>query len=157
MDNNSELSISNVIAAKNNGRLGTTIGHLNDHLNSMSIKKYPRGSHCYNNCQFCGTGTSNHCDKCGAFLCGFTKWGKGKVENKTCFIDYHDLHCFGLAKCDYKVSGKDVSKWSQPSEEERNANKEYIDSLLKNELPSQIEHAKDSIECTLIDNNIQIS
>ena len=80
-----------------------------------------------------------------------------KVENKTCFIDYHDLHCFGLAKCDYKVSGKDASKWSQPSEEERNANKEYIDSLLKNELPSQIEHANDSIECTLIENNIQIS
>jgi hypothetical protein len=59
---------------------------------------------------------------------------KGPNKGKSCFIDYHNDSCFGLARRDYQVLlGKSKSEWSPPSDKKKKANAKHIKKLFADE------------------------
>jgi hypothetical protein len=77
-------------------------------------------------CKFCGDPCYTRCTVCPnkPFLHDFPS--KGQCEGRSCFMDYHNDFCFGLAKDDCHMVGVRPSDWSPPTSTERKKNAKQI-------------------------------
>ncbi len=86
----------------------------------------------YTSCGLCLTAQTNNNDGRHPTLCFFPS--KGPNMGKSCFLDYHNDCCFGLARRDFPVLlGKRKSEWSQPSEKKKRDNAKYIRKIVAEE------------------------
>merc|ERR1711884_415088 len=105
-----------------------TIKHLIDHQNSICAYVSKGGSISTKQCKVYNVITTKMCGHCSVTLCPIMKRG----ELKSCFADYHNLYYFGLANCDYGLRGDDKKKekWIEPTTEQKDEWKKYIQYLL---------------------------
>jgi hypothetical protein len=80
-------------------------------------------------CKFCGDPCYTRCTICPKkpFLHNFPS--KGQCQGRSCFMDYHNDLCFGLAREDCHMVGVRPSDWSPPTTTERKNNTKQIQDL----------------------------
>jgi hypothetical protein len=80
-------------------------------------------------CKFCGDPCYTRCTICPnkPFLHDFPS--KGQCEGRSCFMDYHNDLCFGLAKDDCHMVGVRPSDWSPPTASDRKKNGKQMQDL----------------------------
>ena len=81
-------------------------------------------------CAYCGEKAYTMCTVCPDQPALHFFPSKGPSAGKTCFLDYHNNVCFGLARQDFTgVLGKRKSEWSPPSERKKQENAKHIKKL----------------------------
>ena len=84
-------------------------------------------------CVWCGAASYAYCGACGVSLCHqFSKRGRPGAEAKHCFMYWHDINHFGLAKSetlDYQPN-KRKSDWKEPSTVVEKRQKDHINRML---------------------------
>jgi hypothetical protein len=82
-------------------------------------------------CSYCGEPAYTRCMVCPEQPALHFFPSKGPNMGKSCFLDYHNDCCFGLARRDFPVLlGKRKSDWSPPSEKQIRENAKHIRNLL---------------------------
>jgi hypothetical protein len=82
-------------------------------------------------CAFCGEPAYTICTICPEQPALHFYPAKGPNLDKSCFLDYHNDCCFGLAKRDCTVLlGKRKSEWLSPTDRQKKENARHITSLL---------------------------
>jgi hypothetical protein len=85
-------------------------------------------------CSYCGEPAYTRCTVCPEKPALHFYPSKGPNMGKSCFLDYHNDCCFGLARRDFPVLlGKRKSEWTPPSEKKKKANAKYIRNLVAEE------------------------
>ena len=106
----SRETVQGYTAAKRSGRLcRDNFDTLRKHLNSMQQKSNPSmcnvcGKPCYWKCMECVPPTAVH-----------VLSSKGKFEGCGCFMDLHNDHFYGLARCDSSAK----LRWLPPDEHDK--------------------------------------
>jgi hypothetical protein len=97
------------------------------HLSKHFTMQFSRGSGNGAICQVCGEKCYSTCKSCGVYL----HTPNVKTGFKTCYIDYHDVFCFGLCRCDKEpcFGEKNVDKVNI-TPQERSVNRAHILNLL---------------------------
>jgi hypothetical protein len=82
-----------------------------------------------NNCAWCGEPALQRCNGCKdkPFLHNGVK--RGPHAGKLCFLHHHNSTCFGLAKADSAMIGKQRKDWKAPTLAKIKANKKHIEEL----------------------------
>ena len=85
-------------------------------------------------CAFCGEPAYTRCTVCPEKPALHFFPSKGPNKGKSCFLDYHNDCCFGLACQDYPVLLKKCkSDWSPPSENKKKENVKHVRKLVAEE------------------------
>jgi hypothetical protein len=85
-------------------------------------------------CSNCGEPAYTRCTVCPEKPALHFFPSKGPNMGKSCFLDYHNDCCFGLAHQEFPVLlTKRKSEWSPPSEKKGRENAKYIRSLVAEE------------------------
>ena len=114
-----EVDREDLRAAVSSGRLCSgDFEELRTHL--TSVERRENKSKCF----ACGKQSYYRCKQCGKPICFLEK---GKFGGGECFMDLHDVKCFGLCRSDARVQ----KNWKEPSPYQRQKHADYIHSLLK--------------------------
>ena len=85
-------------------------------------------------CSFCVEPAYTRCMVCPERPALYFFPAKGPNKEKSCFIDYHNDCCFGLARRDFPgLLGRNKNEWSPPSDRKKNANGKHIRNLMAEE------------------------
>ncbi|CAB9507864.1 expressed unknown protein [Seminavis robusta] len=81
------------------------------------------------NCVFCGKPAYQYCELCGKAV---HKHPQEKIGNgrTSCFLHYHNTAAMGLARDDWKITGKRLKDWSYPTATEFEDNEQQMKRLL---------------------------
>jgi hypothetical protein len=113
---------------KYKSRLCGDLSAINHHIKSREQMKHEQV------CSFCGEPAYTRCMICPEKPALHFFPAKGPNKEKSCFIDYHDDCCFGLARRDFPVLlGKTKKEWSPPSERQKKANGKHIKNIVAEE------------------------
>jgi hypothetical protein len=85
-------------------------------------------------CTYCGEPAYTRCMVCPEKPALHFFPSKGPNKGKSCFLDYHNDCCFGLARRDFPVLlGKRKSEWAPPTENKKKANAKHVRNLVAEE------------------------
>ena len=96
------------------------------HLNSVERLSSSRM------CAWCGEPAYTKCMLCKdpSGKAGVTLHSSKSIERSLCFVEYHNDMCIGIAKDDqYKLLKKRKKNWTEPTEMERDENRDHISWL----------------------------
>jgi hypothetical protein len=100
------------------------IGNLAEHYDSCNTME-ERGKKL--TCVFCGKPTYQLCALCGSAM---HKHPQADGQS-SCFFNWHDTGCFGLARDDWKITNKKMKDWTYPTMTEMKANEQQMLLLSK--------------------------
>jgi hypothetical protein len=85
-------------------------------------------------CSFCGEPAYTRCTVCPEKPAPHFFPAKGFNKEKSCFIDYHNDCCFGLARREFPLLlGRSKREWRPPSDRQKMANGKRIRNLVAEE------------------------
>ena len=120
-----------VEALKYNDRLCKCLASQSKHQSFHMKEQFSMSRASKPQCAVCGKSCYLKCNLCEVYLHG----PSAQHGYKNCYLDYHDVFFFGLARSDWEY--KHRNSWQPPNPQMREANRSHILSLLIQDLPKE--------------------